>query len=76
MRAVKESGVPFPKKMKATKSKYKFHDLAVGESVLITGRSVTLAKVVGAAYQFGKNNKMKFKSRSVEGGGVRVWRIK
>jgi hypothetical protein len=76
MRAVKEVGVPFSKKLKTIKSKYKFHDLAVGESVLISGRSVTLNKVVGAAYQFGKNNNMKFKSRSVGDRQVRVWRIK
>ena len=66
-----ESGIPVPKTV--IKSKYPFAALKVGDSFLITGK--TLTQIRSYASVIGKKLAMKFKVMEVDG-GIRVWRVK
>ena len=52
--------------------KYPFRDMEVGDSVLFPEAQ---QKIVAAAHVHGKFTGKKFKTRSTEDGGVRIWRI-
>ena len=63
-----------------TCSKYPFRDMSVGDSIIVSKiySRDAMTKYSNASRNFGKKQTpiMKFSLRKVEGGAIRLWRIK
>jgi hypothetical protein len=68
-----------PIKKPTTCTKYPFSKMSVGDSFIISKEysRQLMAKYANAARNFGRVQKpiMKFSTRKVEGGAIRVWRV-
>ena len=69
---VVEKGIPIPGK-RGNKHEYPFNKMEIGDSFLEEDKKLRNI-VQSAAFDYGKNNNMKFTTRDV-GNGIRIWRI-
>lgn len=74
-----QKNIPMPERRQWGKSKYKFSQMDVGDSIFVTGQhggtkcNAAVASQVWASTQRKKGNHVKFIARK-EGEGVRIWR--
>ena len=72
---VVERNVPISEKMVHGNTKYPFYRMEVGDSFLARVEDTgTIPRVRAAACMYGQMHRMKFRTRTVDG-GIRVWRI-
>lgn len=67
-----EKGIPIPHPGSGRLS-YPFHEMKVGDSILVTDR--TLPQLERMTGSYGRRHGVKFSLRKMKG-GVRIWRVK